>query len=83
MKLPKRPLLAYWLLALSLWLVLGLAFAAWGFLVPHPPHFAPEIGITAAFVFFGAIYSAIYWALVFVLGAIWHGISSYLLPGRT
>ena len=82
MKAPKRPLLVYWLSALCLWLLLLAAFAAWAFLAPHPPHFAPEIGVFASFIFFSTIYSAIYWLAVFLISPIWHGVTSYLRGSR-
>jgi hypothetical protein len=39
------------------WLTFIFAFAVWGFVLPHPEPFAPEIGPLASFIFFGILLS--------------------------
>ncbi len=42
------------------WAAFIAAFAAYVFLIPHPPGFAPEIGPFGSFVFFGVVFTACY-----------------------
>jgi hypothetical protein len=82
MRISKKPLRAFWLAAVVLWLCFVVAFAAWVFLA-RPPRFSPEMGPVAGFFIAGTLYSGFYWLIVFLLSPIWHGLTSYVWRDRT
>jgi hypothetical protein len=81
LRVPKRPLRAYWLFAAALWALLVAAFAAWVFLA-RPPDFSPEMGPVAGFFIAGTLYSGLYWLVAFLLSPVWHGLTSYVWHDR-
>jgi len=60
------------------WVAMIAVFASYMFLLPHGPHFAPEVGPVGSFMTFGTVYSIIY-LVDFVLLAI---PTYFLLYGR-
>ena len=48
--------------ALAGWVAMIAIFAVCTFLLPHGPHFAPEVGRLGAFIIFGSVLSASYLA---------------------
>jgi len=71
-----KPLFRYVQLAIGLWVCLVAIFAGWVFLLPHGPHFAPEIGPFGTFLYFVALYSVPYIFAGLIGAVIWKGVVS-------